>query len=92
MATVKTKMYAQIDRDSAYIKGVALGLTGEALKRFSYFNEVCLIIEVDIDGMVQNVKADWNAYEGLLEKQEDQEIWNGMIFQKKHCQKRIRQF
>ena len=60
MATVKTKMYAHIDSDSTYEKGVALGLTGEALKRFSYFNEVELIVDVDDQGMVQNVKAVWD--------------------------------
>uniref|UniRef100_A0A6H1ZDX6 Uncharacterized protein n=1 Tax=viral metagenome TaxID=1070528 RepID=A0A6H1ZDX6_9ZZZZ len=61
MTTVKTKIYAQISRESAYTKGFALGLTGEALKRFSYFNEVELIVDVDDQGMVQNVKAVWDA-------------------------------
>lgn len=61
MAIVKTKIYTHIDRDSAYTKGVDLGLTGEALERFSYFNEVELIVDVDDQGMVSNVKAVWAA-------------------------------
>ena len=61
MATLKTKINAYIDRDSAYEKGVAIGLKGEALKVFSYFNEVELVIEVDNTGRVRDVKAVWAA-------------------------------
>jgi hypothetical protein len=54
---LKTKIYAEISRESAYEKGEQLGLKGEALRMFSFFNEVELEIEIDDDGVVTKTTA-----------------------------------
>lgn len=54
---IKTTIYAQISRESAYEKGEAIGLKREALKLFSWFNEVELEIEVEDDGRVSKITA-----------------------------------
>lgn len=54
---IKTTIYAEISRESAYEKGKQIGLTGEALRMFSYFNEVKLVIEVDDYGVVNKITA-----------------------------------
>ena len=50
---IKTTVYANISKEDAYDKGVKIGLTGEALNMFKYFNEVVLEIEIDDDGVVR---------------------------------------
>lgn len=44
---IKATICAEISREKAYLKGKELGLTGDAVRVFSYFNEVELEIEVD---------------------------------------------
>lgn len=54
---VKTKIYAYINKTSAYDKGKQIGLSGEALEMFVHFNEVELEIEVEDNGIVSKIKA-----------------------------------
>ena len=54
---IKTKIYAYINKTSAYDKGIQIGLSDEALEMFVHFNQVELEIEVEDSGMVSRVKA-----------------------------------
>ena len=54
---IKTTIYAKISRESAYEKGKLIGLTGEALRMFSYFNEVKLVIKIDDYGVVSKIST-----------------------------------
>jgi hypothetical protein len=55
---IKTEVYAHISRESLYEIGTEIGLTGEALKMFTYFEEVKLTLLVDKE--TGHVKA-WYA-------------------------------
>ncbi len=54
---IKTKIHAYVDKESAYDKGVAIGLAGEALEMFVHFNEVELEIEIEESGIVSKITA-----------------------------------
>ena len=55
---IETTICAEISREKADTKGEELGLTGEALRVFSYFNEVEIEIEVDEKtGLVKKVEG-----------------------------------
>jgi len=53
----KAIIYAEISKEAAYNKGVEIGLTGEELSVFTYFNEVKLEIEIDDEGIVRKITA-----------------------------------
>ena len=54
---IKTRIFAIISREQAYEVGEKVGLEGEALNLFSFFNEVELEIEIDKNGLVQKCKT-----------------------------------
>ncbi len=54
---IKTTIYAEINKESAYEKGEKIGLSGEALEMFKHFNEVELAIEVEDSGVVSKITA-----------------------------------
>jgi hypothetical protein len=56
-AMIKTRIFASISKENAYEKGEQIGLSGEALNMFKYFNEVELEIKIDDDGVVRKIKA-----------------------------------
>lgn len=59
MAIIKTKILAHIGKEVLYMKGEALGLSGEALEVFSCFIEIELLLKVNEKGEVLDVKALW---------------------------------
>lgn len=59
MTMIKTKVFAQIDKETLHKKGDSLGLSGEALEMFKCFTEVPLVIEVNEKGQVWDVRALW---------------------------------
>lgn len=44
---MKTILYAKISKELLYSQGKELGLEGEALKFFTFYNEVLIEVEVD---------------------------------------------
>ena len=56
-------LYAHCSKETNWEKGEQLGLTGEALSFFAYFEKIALEVEVAEDGMVTIVACDGRKLE-----------------------------
>lgn len=54
----RATIYAHRAREANLARGEALGLTGEALRRFVHFTEVALDVAVEADGTVTVLACD----------------------------------
>ncbi len=59
---MKIILYASIDKEQLYDKGVKAGFKNEDLELFMNFNEVPIAVEVDEKGLVISCEAKLNKW------------------------------